>query len=76
MYQYDLSETKWNGKVKSFYPIYEFNFGSLAESGQNQNFSRIRVEGELHKRVCAIETFNSSGDLLFRKRIHEHELKF
>ena len=72
--KYD-NDPEWSG-ADFWYPIYELNFGSLAKSGQNQNFSRIRVEGKLHKRVCSIETFDSSGNIIFRKRIHEDELKF
>jgi len=72
--KYD-NDPEWSG-ADFWYPIYELNFGSIAKSDQSQNFSRIRVEGELHKRVCSIETFDSSGNIIFRKRIHEDELKF
>ncbi len=71
MYQYDLSETKWNGKVKSFYPIYEFNFPPLSDN----KFSLIRVEGTSGKRILSFDTYNEKGNLIYRKRIHETELK-
>ena len=60
---------------KYWSPIYEFNLGSIAGSGP-QNFSRIKVEGELDKRICTIETFNEEGELLFVRKIHEDELKY
>ena len=60
---------------KYWSPIYEFNLGSIAGSGP-QNFSRIKVEGELDNRICIIETFNEKGEVLFFKKIHEDELKY
>ena len=60
---------------KYWSPVYEFNLGSIAGPGQ-QNFSRIKVEGELNERVCIIETFNEKGEVLFEKRIHEDQLKY
>ena len=60
---------------KYWSPIYEFNLGSIAGLGP-QNFSRIKVEGELDKRICVIETFNEKGEVLFVKKIHEDELKY
>lgn len=71
MYEYDLSEKKWNNKVKSFYPLYEFNFAPLS----NNLFSMIRVEGASQKRILSFDTYNSDGKLIYRKRIHESELK-
>ena len=56
-------------------PIYEVNLGSIAGPGP-QNFSRIKVEGELDKRICIIETFNEKGEVLFVKKIYEDELKY
>ena len=68
-------DPEWSG-TDYWYPIYELNLGSIANSNNSQNYSRIRIEGELHKRVCSIETFDSTGNIVFRKRIHEDELKF
>lgn len=67
-------DPNWND-LRFWHPIYEFNFGSIADGG-SQNFSRIKVEGKSGKRVCIIETFNEVGERLFIKRIHEDELKF
>ena len=68
---------KYSNLIESKYwsPIYEFNLGSIAGPAQ-QNFSRIKVEGELNERVCIIETFNEKGEVLFEKIIHEDQLKY
>jgi hypothetical protein len=71
MYEYDLSETKWNDKVTPFYPLYEFNFAPLS----SDMFSLIRVEGAAEKRILSFDSYNSEGSLVYRKRIHESELK-
>ena len=38
-------------------------------------FSLIRVEGAAEKRILSFDSYNSEGSLVYRKRIHESELK-
>ena len=51
--------------------IYEFNFPPLSSN----TYSLINISGKQGDRIFSFETYNENGNLIYRKKLHQNDLR-
>ena len=67
MHGYALNKRSYN-KTNN---IYEFNFPPLSSN----TYSLINISGKQGDRIFSFETYNEKGNLIYRKKLHQNDLK-
>lgn len=74
----DTFETELLKEERKYaYPLYELKFPGLSIDGTlGGNFARVKVEGDYGKRICTLQVYDETGEVVFKKKIHQSEVSY